>query len=392
MNYVIRFFSKPIFSDKRFLLFIWIGLAVLSALKTSSIDNNYLIYKGVFRHLIEQVNLYLEYPEQYYDSNHYGPIFGLLIAPFTYLKEPFGPIMWGIVMNLSLFIAIYYLPIPWKLKVLIYYIPLHELFICVANSQINTLITAFIIGSFIFIRKEKDFWAACLIALGVFIKLYGIVGFCFFFFSKNKLKLIGYFIFWSIIFFVLPMIISSPEFILQTYQDWYQSLVAKNVENATSFTQDISAIGMIRRTFDCMDASVLYILVPALALFALQYLKFSEYNKLTYQLAILASTLLFLVLFSTGSESPTYIIAMVGVAIWFCIQERPYNKWIIALLFFAIIWTTLATSDILPRSFRVEVVRRYSLKAFPSLIVWLVLLYQLLRSKGLSNKIETDEA
>ena len=42
-----------------------------------------------------------------------------------------------------------------------------------------------IILSYVLIEKEKDFWSACLIILGTFIKLYGIVGLAFFFFSKN---------------------------------------------------------------------------------------------------------------------------------------------------------------------------------------------------------------
>ena len=37
--------------------------------------NNYLIFKHVFWHTWEQKNLYLEYPELYFDSNHYGIFF-----------------------------------------------------------------------------------------------------------------------------------------------------------------------------------------------------------------------------------------------------------------------------------------------------------------------------
>jgi predicted lysophospholipase L1 biosynthesis ABC-type transport system permease subunit len=50
--------------------------------------------------------------------------------------------------------------------------------------------TAIIILSFVFIRNGKDFWAALLIIAGTYIKLYGIVGLAFFFFSDNKIKLI----------------------------------------------------------------------------------------------------------------------------------------------------------------------------------------------------------
>jgi type III secretory pathway component EscS len=59
---------------------------------------------------------------------------------------------------------------------------------------------------------------------------------------------------------------------------------------------------------------------------------------------ILASTLLFLVLFSSGSESPTYIIAVAGVMIWFHLQKEK-TPFIIGLLVFVIILTCFSPSD-----------------------------------------------
>ena len=152
---------KNILCDWRFLLLIWVIIAVVGILKGSAITNNYLIFKGCFRHLVDQVNLFDFYPDEYYDLNHYGPIFGLIISPFAALPDKLGAMLWSILMNLTLFVAIYHLPVPWKAKVLIYYIPLHELYICAANCQTNTMISAILLGSLICIRKEKDFWAAC---------------------------------------------------------------------------------------------------------------------------------------------------------------------------------------------------------------------------------------
>ena len=52
-----------------------------------------------------------------------------------------------------------------------------------------------------------------MIMLGTFVKLYGIVGFAFFFFSKHKPKLILWIdVIWGIVFFVLPMLISSRAY------------------------------------------------------------------------------------------------------------------------------------------------------------------------------------
>jgi hypothetical protein len=375
--------------DRRFVALCWFAVTLAVPFKhvfLTSIHNNYLIFKHTFYHTILQQSLYSHCP-YHYDTNHYGPIFGLLFAPFALLPDQIGCLLWVCCISLSLFLAIYHLPIDWKYKAIIYYITLNEMFTSLISMQTNAFIAALIIASFIAIRKEKDCWAACFIALGLFIKLYSVVGLCFFFFSRHKLKFIGYLIGWSVVFFVLPMLISSPSFIIQSYGDWYQSLVAKNMENAVSSYQDISVTGMMRRISGNRDFSNLIVLIPALIIFALQYIRVKLYNDFRYQLALLASTLLFVVLFSSGSESPTYIIAMTGVAIWFVLQQSPYRKYVIALLVFALLLTSFSPTDLMPKAGRIFV-REYSLKALPCLLVWLVLVYQVIRSgKGFKEKL-----
>src|ERR1700749_522116 len=143
--------------------------------------------------------------------------------------------------------AILMLPIKEGQSLLILLLCAHELMTSAANVQSNPIIAALILFSYVFIRNKQDFWAALMICLGMFIKLYGVVGLAFFFFSDNKLKLIIGMIFWSVVLFILPMVISSPAFIIQTYHDWYTDLVHKNNMNVISTREDVSVMGMIRK-------------------------------------------------------------------------------------------------------------------------------------------------
>ncbi len=380
MNAFSRFFSKPIFKDERFVLGVWLLAAlIMGVLKSiTSSCNNYLIFKYVFWHAIEQVNLYAPYPDQYFDTNHYGPVFSVIIAPFAILPDKLGIVLWVMALALGLYYAIRNLPMPWGARVGTCYICLQEMLTAASNQQTNTLIAALIIGTFVAIHRGKDFYAGLFIALGLFIKLYGVVGLSFFFFSRNKIKLILSCIFWSVVMFVLPMLISSPEFIVQSYQDWYHSLVDKNLSNAASLGQDISVMGMFRRISGHREWSNLIFLVPGIILFGLQYVRVNEYHDLQYRLGLLASTLLFVVLFSSGSESSTYIIAMVGVSVWFFLQSRPFSGYAIFLLVFAIFLTSLSPSDMFPAYLRRNYVVPYALKALPCLLVWLTLVYQMI--------------
>ena len=77
--------------------------------------------------------------------------------------------------------------------------------------------------------------------------------------------------------FVLPMLISSPAYIIQTYKDWMHTLVDKNAHNiAMNYVsmQDLTVMGMIRRIFRLADLSNLAVIAPAALLLALPLLRF----------------------------------------------------------------------------------------------------------------------
>jgi hypothetical protein len=379
------------FTSKPFVITIWFGLSLFAVGKSvvlghSHIHNNYFVYKYNFYHVINQQNLYIHDPAHYFDLNHYGPIFSYIIAPFALMPDALGVVLWVMFTAWLLLFAIQKLPIKENHYLLIVLLCAHELMTSAANVQINPLIAALILFSFIFIKNEKDFWAALMIALGTFIKLYGIVGLAFFFFSNNKLKLIGSFIFWSAVLFVLPMLISSPAFIIQTYHDWYADLLSKNKFNIASTREDVSVMGMIRKiAFPYL--SNLVVLLPGIVLFGLSYLRIKLFSNLNYQLLIVASTLIFPVIFSTGSESPTYIIAFVGVALWYINSERPVSALDIALLIFALILTSLSPSDLFPRYLKDHYVDPYALKALPCFLIWLKIIYETLFRKFTNKDI-----
>lgn len=381
---VSKVFQSKFFTDKKIIAFLWILIALISAIKQFSIGkyNNYLIFKHVFYHTIDSVSLYAEYPELYFDHNHYGPVFSLVIAPFAVLPDGLGMILWSVVNALVLVWAIFKLPLTDNKINLILWLCLHEFLTTILGFQFNPLMTAIILFSYIFINEKKDFWAAFVIILGTFIKLYGIVGLAFFFFSKNKPKFILSLIFWSLLLFALPMLISSPSFIIDSYGEWFNRLVVKNSENASLVSmQDISVMGMFRRVLQNPELSNLPFLAVGLLLFGLPYLRFSMFNNEKFRLLLLSSVLIFTVIFSSGSESPTYIIAFLGVAIWFVIQKRPISNYVLGLFIFAMVLTSFSPSDLMPRYLRENFIQPYALKALPCILIWLQITYEMMTLK-----------
>jgi len=381
---ITSFLSLPFFNNRLYIISLWLIITLIAVVKQLVIGkfNNYSIYKNVFFHTINKLPLYQEYPLEYFDHNHYGPIFSLVIAPFAVLPDYFGMPLWGLFNAGILAWAITQLPLKSSQINAVLWICFQELLTAILGFQFNPMMTAIIILSFVYIEKAKDFWSAFFIVLGVFVKLYGIVGLAFFFFSKNKIKFILSLLFWSGVLFALPMLISSPEYIIQTYREWFARLVEKNNENTglVSF-QDISLMGMIRRFFQDSTISNLPFLIGGVFLFGLQYLRVKQYIEGSFRLMLLASVLLFTVIFSSGSESPTYIIAFVGIAIWFVIQPKPISNLYIALLIFALILTSFSPSDLIPNYIKDNYIRPYALKALPCVLIWFAIVYEMLKNK-----------
>jgi hypothetical protein len=372
MSAILRFIT-----NKRFIVCFWFGLSLFAALKAAFMGryNNYLIFKYSFINLLHENNLYSQQPEHYFDSNHYGPVFGLIIAPFTYLPDGVSVVLWVMLNAFILYRAVMLLPLNEKQRFAVLLISAHELMTSSYGEQFNPMLTGLILFSFILIRRKQDFWAALMICIGTFVKLYGIVGLAFFFFSDNKLKFILGLVFWSLVLFVLPMPFSSPAFVVQSYHDWYMSLTEKNSLNMVSTMQDICVMGMMRRIFN-YQLSDLYVLIPAVLVFASSYLRISQFRNTQFQLLILASTLVFTVIFSTGSESPTYIIAFIGVAVWYMNLDRPVTNVEIFLLVFALLITSLSPSDLFPKYINKHYIKPYALKALPCFIIWLKIIYE----------------
>ena len=378
--------TKPFFRDYRTLLGLWLILGIVSALAKMHAHNNFLIFRGVFWHVWNRTPLYTAYPEEYWDVNHYGPFFSLVFAPFAVVPEWIGLILWCVSLSLFLYVAIRRSDLTNRQQLFILWFCAHELLTALFMQQFNVAIAAIIVLAFFLIEKERDAEAAFFIVVGTLVKLYGIVGLAFFFFSKHKLRFIVALIVWGALLFVLPMLISSPEYIIGQYHEWIVCLTEKNGENLDSIAQNISLLGMIHRTTG-MAFSDLWLIIPGLAMFAIPYLRLSQYRHQAFRQTLLASVLMFVVLFSTGSESSGYIIALVGVVIWYTAVPWQRNGWDIALMIFVFVLCSLSPSDLFPAYLRKEWVQPYALKALPVTLVWLKLCWEMAtRDYGLTPK------
>lgn len=373
----------------RLLHILWFALPLLGSipkiLSGPKSYNNYLIYKYVFWNSWFRQPLFAFYPDKYLYQNHYGPTYGALMAPFALLPDAAGILLWAVASAGILLYAIKRLPLTPTAQLIVMSITLLEMMGTVQNQQFNTMLCAWIILSFVYLYERKPAAAAFFISGGILTKLYGIVGLAFVPFHGQYRKMTVWMFIAGAALMALPMLWAGPEFILQSYADWYERLVSKNQENIqtnlTDGMQDISFMGMVRRISGINTLSNLWFLIPGALLLAAPLLRFRLYSNKTYQLTYLAQVLIGLVIFSTSAESPTYIIAVSGFAIWFASWEGDRPQWLKGLLVLMFLLTILSYSDLYPPSFRNQVIKRYALKALPCVLAWFAVTWQLLRFK-----------
>ena len=368
---------KKLFANYRFITILWFVLALATVVQNVWIAgkfNNYLIFDGVFWHTFKQLPLYLPYPDEYFDTNHYGILFSAVIAPFALLPKWIGCTLWIMANAAFLYWAIRQLPLSKKAIIAVLLIAAHDMYTAAAMQQFNISVIALLVGAFVFIERRQSHWATLFIVIGTLTKLYGIVGLAFFFFAKDKWRFIWSGLFWLIALFCLPMLYSSPDYVVSQYFDWYASLAEKNVSNLNTTIynlQNLSLLGFLQRTGIYNNNSI--VILIGLGLFALPYLRIRQYKNLNFRLLLLASVSIFLCLFSTGTENSTYVVAYVGIGIWFMVSEL-HPKLKITLLVLAMLGS-LSPTDLF-KPLKEPYIIRYSLRAVPVMLIWLAIIYE----------------
>src|SRR5690606_38477454 len=95
-----------------------------------------------------------------------------------------------------------------------------------------------------------------------------------------------------------------------------------------------------------------------------------------FRLNMLSSVLIWIIIFNHKAESPTFIIAVSGIALWFFSQQAKKENTILLILVF--IFTCLAPTDLFPKYIRDNIFEPYVVKAVPCILVWLKISYDLL--------------
>ena len=340
--------------------------------------NNFIIFKQSFYHLVAAKDLYAFYWDEYYDLFKYSPTFPILFAPLAILPDFAGLLLWNTLNAGLLFVAVRMLPVKnntTKIIVLLFIIP--ELVTAIQNSQSNALMAALIILSFNFFEKDKLLLAALCLTLGLFVKLFAIVGASLFLFYPGKPRFVIYLICWCTLFLVLPLVVISPEQLGEQYQHW-RAILTVDHNSLTEYS-----IMSWLKTWVGISWPKIWIVGVGALIFCMPFLKLKSFGDQNFRLLFLSSILIWVVIFNHNAESPTFVIAMSGVGLWFFSGEKTILNTVLVML--AFIFTSMSPMGIFPKWFYDQLVDPYVLKGAFCVVVWFKILSDLMQYRATSS-------
>ena len=334
-------------------------------------NNNFLIFRAASIHLLHGQDLYAAYPALHFDFYKYSPSFALLFLPFAVLPLVLSMLLWNALNAGVLWIAMG-MVLPRRGALIARAILFLDMLGSLQNVQSNALIAGLIILTFGAYERRHTVLGSVAAGLGTAIKIFPLAGVSFAIFHPRKLRVAIAVTLGMVALVLLPLLVTSRATLLAQYASWRAIESKDAIDRGFTVMQMVQL--MLRQNWPNWPqqlGGVLLLVAPVLV-------RRERWGEWSFRLAYLCSVLVFCVIFNHQSESPTFVIAVAGAAIWFAALERPSRgEW--ALFGFVVVCTILASSDAMPRAIQRAVFDKYHFKTVPCIVLWVVLQVRLWR-------------
>lgn len=325
--------------------------------------NNYVIFRNAWRHLVEHQDLYAWCLSEQWDLFKYSPTFAVAMAPFAWLPERPGFVLWNLLNAAVMALALRRLPgLDDRQKGLVVWFAMPEFLGASRNAQANVLMAGLMILAYAYCERERWRSAALVVALSVFVKPFGAVAGLLFLLYPARGRLVAWCAAFCLALLAVPLLVVSPDELRWQMGNWMR-LLAEDHAASTG----LSVAGWLQAWFG-FAPDKLGLLAVAAALLLLPFLRRSAHADPRYRLMQLASILVWVVIFNHKAESPTFVIAMYGVGLW--AFGQPASAVRLALAGACFLCTSIAYGDLVTGKVRARWVTPYVLKVAALVPTW----------------------
>ena len=361
-----------------FALYLVTALVVVAQQSWTHIDFNFEIFRRAFDHLRAGRDLYAPYPLEQVDRFKYSPTFALLFAPFALLPTIPALALWNSLNVLSLWYAVRRL-LPGRDGNIVLLIVFVEVVRTTQRAQSNALVVALMVLAFVHLEQRRQLAASVSLVLGTSIKLFPLLGVVPALFHPRRARMALCMIVTGVSAILLPLVMTSGRGLFAQYRSWLTLEIADSTAGVTGGGAGLyggvmhwvrAVLGVAWPNWPIQLAGGVVLLAPLA--------RTAAGSDRDFRLRFLGSLLLFSTIFNHQVESPSFVIAMTGVAIWYVRSPRRFADRALLAVTFVIL--SLGTNELMPEAIRAFVVQ-YKIKILPCLVVWLVAQYQLLTGR-----------
>ena len=346
---------------------LWV-IAVIAATLQQGVqhqNNNFLIFRAASLHLLHGQDLYAAYPALHVDFYKYSPTFALLFLPFAVLPLAFSMLAWNALNAGVLWVAIG-MVLPRRGALVARGIVFLDMLGSLQNVQSNALVAGLIILTFASYERRHAGPGTLAAGAGASIKVFPLAGLSFAVFHPGKMRVAVATAVVTLALLASPLLVTPMHTLLTQYASW------RAIESHDALDRGFTVMQMVQLLFrqDWPNwpqqlAGVGLLVAPVLV-------RRDQWTNGAFRRLYLCSVLVFCVIFNHQSESPTFVIAVAGAAIWFATLARPTRaEW--GLFGFVVVCTILASSDAMPHALQRAVFDRYHFKTVPCIALWVVI-------------------
>jgi hypothetical protein len=368
----------------RALAVLWIiAVIVVSVQAAAQHNNNFEIFRTAWLDLLAGRDLYAASP-RHTDLFKYSPTFALLFAPFAIVPFGVGVFLWNAANAGALYWSLGRVLDPDQAlaaRTLVFLDTVGAM----QNVQSNALVAGLMVLAFADLERRREFRAALAVACGTLIKIFPIVAAVFAIFRPWRLMRFALFsVVIAVMLLAAPLVVLAPSGLADQYRSWMAIQRVDALTRGFSVMEQLHLwLGVDWPNWPVQLAGTVVLLSPLI--------RISFWGQPRYRLLFLASVLMFCVLFNHKAESPTFVVAVTGVAIWFATSARDRLAW--TVLAVVIVVTVLSSSDLMPKTLQRNLFDPYRLKTLPVLLVWVLTQSQLWKgSRSGSTPLQASES
>jgi hypothetical protein len=339
-------------------------------------DNNFVIFRWSFLNLASGADMYAAQPQHHADLYKYSPSFAVLFAPFALLPFALSLALWDALNALLLFFAVDKV-LPSRQAAIALALIYLEMLRSMQRSQSNSLVTALVILAFLAFERRQQLGAAFAIAIGAAVKIFPLAALALAIFYPRRIRFALMMVIATAVVLALPLLAVSTSGLAAQYQSWraVEAVDALSVGGGGGgglyggVMQQLRLIlGVSWPNWPVQLAGTLLLMSPLA--------RWRNWEYVNFRMRFLCALLVYMVIFNHQSESPSFVIAVTGIAIWFV--STPRSWWHTTVMVLTVLVVSISSTDITPKSWQQNFFVHYRLKTIPCTLAWLTMMWELL--------------